>query len=214
MAQNLNYGTYEALPGSGPQPSGYKYCQTLSGANDATCAMGGLYEWANMMQQSAPPFNGNDPSCNGDATCPPCTTPVQGLCPNGWHVPSHYEWTKMENAINSSTAFPYDVTTTGWLGTNEGASLKSTTSWTTPNCCSTSCTGGTCNSSGFNALPGGFSLSGSFNDASINATFWSGTEKDSSNAWSQYLDYIHPTVYRDYGGGGKADGFSVRCVKD
>ena len=112
MAQNLNYGTYEAIPSSGAQPPGYKYCQNLTGINDATCPLGGLYEWANMMNGSV--------SCNGDATCPPCTTPVKGLCPTGWHIPSHYEWTLLEKNVGSNPgAFPYDITTNAvWLGTN------------------------------------------------------------------------------------------------
>ena len=76
---------------------------------------------------------------------------VQGLCPNGWHVPSHYEWILLAQTVcaqspagsNCTTDFPYDETTQGYLGTTEGAKLKSTsTSWAQYNgmyCCDRAC---------------------------------------------------------------------------
>src|SRR3990172_7437285 len=69
MTENLNYGTY--VPATSPQVSGTKFCQNLSGVNDATCPMGGLYEWANLMQGSA--------TCNGTGAPPDdkCATPAQ-----------------------------------------------------------------------------------------------------------------------------------------
>lgn len=197
MAQNLNYGTYAAI--TTPQVAGTKFCQNLSGVNDPSCPFGGLYEWTNMMNGST--------TCNGDATCPSCTTPVQGLCPAGWHVPSHYEWTTLEKNVGTNPgAFPYDETTTGWLGTDEGGNLKQTgtTNWTTPN------TGST-NTSGFLALPGGNSSSGSFYSVGTNGNWWSATESG-GNAWRRNLRYTEARVLRFTDN--KANGFSVRCVKD
>ncbi len=200
MAENLNYGTYAAV--TSPQVSGTKFCQNLSGVNDNTCPMGGLYEWANLMQDSA--------SCNGTGAPPndECVTPVQGLCPAGWHIPSHYEWTTLEKNVGSNPgAFPYDIATTGWLGTDEGGNLKQTgtTNWTTPN------TGAT-NSSGFTALPGGDSWSGSFSNVGLDGYWWSATEYDATNAWLRSLDYSLATVARNVNN--KLLGFSVRCVQD
>jgi len=199
MAQNLNYGTYTAVHVS-PQLTGEKFCQNLSGANDATCPMGGLYEWVNMMNGAT--------TCNGDATCPPCVTPVQGICPAGWHIPSHYEWTVLEKNVGSNPgAFPYDITTIGWLGTDEGGNMKETgtSHWTTPN------TGAT-NTSGFTALPGGSSSSGSFHDVGANDAWWSATEYSASYAWSRHVNYSYATVY--HANYHKAYGVSVRCLKD
>ena len=205
MAQNLNYGTYVAVHAS-PQLAGEKFCQNLSGANDATCPMGGLYEWANMMNGSA--------GCNGDATCPPCTTPVKGLCPTGWHIPSHYEWTLLEKNVGSNPdAFPYDITTHGvWLGTNEGGNMKATPicgtlpCWLSPNI-------GATNTSGFTALPGGDSWTGSFNAAGGYGYWWSATESGAS-AWHRFLGYQEGEegVYRRTHS--KEYGYSIRCVKD
>jgi uncharacterized protein (TIGR02145 family) len=223
MAQNLNYGKY-TLVANTPQISGLKFCQNLSGDADATCPMGGLYEWANMMNGSSS-CNGTctsgDGLCDGPGDQQECATPVQGLCPNGWHVPSHYEWSLLEQTVcaksppgnNCSTVFLYDTTTAGWLGTNEGASLKSTTSWATPNCCSTSCTGGTCNSSGFYALAGGYSSSSSFYDAGSYGDWWTATETSASCKWYRYIASNAATVNRACYTA-KPDGMSVRCVKN
>ena len=200
MKENLNYGTYAAV--TSPQVAGTKFCQNLSGVNDATCPMGGLYEWANIMNGSA--------SCNGTGAPPndKCPTNVQGLCPAGWHIPSHYEWTTLEKNVGTNPgAFPYDVTTTGWLGTDEGGNLKQTgtTNWISPN------TGAT-NSSGFTALPGGNSWAGSFNNAGNNGYWWSSTGASGTTAWYRKLTYNNAQVLRY--NLGKAYGFSCRCVKD
>jgi len=200
MKENLNYGTYAAV--TSPQVAGTKFCQNLSGVNDATCPMGGLYEWANIMNGSA--------SCNGTGAPPndKCPTNVQGLCPAGWHIPSHYEWTTLEKNVGTNPgAFPYDVTTTGWLGTDEGGNLKQTgtTNWISPN------TGAT-NSSGFTALPGGNSWAGSFNNAGNNGYWWSASELSATEAWGRYLYYSYCGVNRGYNS--KSLGFSVRCLRD
>lgn len=34
----------------------------------------------------------------------PQTTQVQGICPNGWHLPSDWEWTQLELELNSHTS--------------------------------------------------------------------------------------------------------------
>lgn len=206
MAQNLDYGTYVAISGSA-QAAGTKFCQNLSGVNDATCPIGGLYEWANMMNGSA--------SCNGTgAGQPGCTTPVQGLCPVGWHVPSHYEWTLLEkNAGSNPGAFPYDVTTNNvWLGTDEGGNLKETPICGTLPCWFTPNTGAT-NSSGFAALPGGIEQGGSFYNCGTAGDWWSATENGATFAWNRRLIKNQATVFR-FNAFDKVSAFSVRCVKD
>ena len=213
MAQNLNYGTYIAVMTSGAgtgqnQAATQKFCQTLGGVNDPTCAMGGLYEWAEMMDGSTVNNTAATNSCIGDATCPPCATTVQGICPSGWHVPSHYEWTLLEKNVGTTPgAFPYDVSTNGvWLGTDEGSNLKQagTTNWTTPN------TGAT-NSSGFTALPGGCS----FEAHSMMVVTWS-LLVVFYREWHVCLE-AHPVLHLAdviRNADVKEYGFSVRCVKN
>ena len=149
-------------------------------------------------------------TCNGTGAPPndKCVTPVQGACPTGWHIPSHYEWTTLEKNVGTNPgAFPYDVTTTGWLGTDEGGNLKEagTTHWTATNV-------GATNSSGFTVLPSGYrDPGGSFKYAGDSGYWWSSTESG-ANAWYRYLHYMEARVARTTGN--KATGFSVRCVKD
>ena len=96
MAQNLNYGTYVDVHTS-PQLSGEKFCQNTTGSgsgnNNSSCPMGGLYEWANMMNISstyASTYATPTPISYTQETCNPCSgsSGVQGLCPNGWHIPT------------------------------------------------------------------------------------------------------------------------------
>jgi uncharacterized protein (TIGR02145 family) len=136
---------------------------------------------------------------------------VQGICPTGWHIPTHDEWTTLERAVCTSgtcaTDFPYDNTTTNYRGTDEGGKLKETgyTHWISPN------TGAT-NSSNFFALPGGYRITvGSFYFVSYFGYWWTATESGAL-AWSRYLYYNNAQVTRSTLS--KAYGFSVRCVKD
>jgi uncharacterized protein (TIGR02145 family) len=163
--------------------------------------MGGLYEWANLMQGSSP--------CNGSGAPPndACTTPVKGLCPNGWHVPSHYEWTTLEkNSGSNPSAFPYNTSTISLLGTDEGGNLKEncTTYWWAPNA-------GATNSTGFSGLPGGDTWNGVFEDFGQSAYFWTSTET-LFMSWVHALNYSLALVGRsNYA---VESGFSCRCVKD
>ncbi|HBX50813.1 MAG: hypothetical protein A2275_14150 [Bacteroidetes bacterium RIFOXYA12_FULL_35_11] len=199
MAQNLNHGTY-VTGATGQGAVGFqKFCY---GDNSANCTTyGGLYEWAEMMNGAS--------ACNGDATCTPCTPPVQGICPAGWHVPSHYEWTLLEKNVGSNPgAFPYDNTTTGLLGTNEGGNLKSTgtTQWTTPN------TGAT-NSSGFTARPGGYYNYTPSQFINTDAVFWSSSEESAPNVWVRNLTYNSAQINR-FKPSKVSYAMNLRCVKD
>jgi uncharacterized protein (TIGR02145 family) len=199
MAENLNSGIY--VPITTPQVSGTKFCMDVNGQADPDCPMGGLYEWANLMQGSTP--------CNGTGAPPndQCSTPVKGLCPNGWHIPSHYEWTTLEkNAGSNPNAFPYDETTTSLLGTDEGGNLKTicTSDWWSPN------TGAT-NLTGFTGLPGGDAWNGVFEDYGQSGYYWTSTESFFMS-WVHALNYSLPIVGRS--AYAEESGFSCRCIKD
>ena len=185
MAENLNIGTM--INGSSNQTNNStieKYCYS---DNTANCDVyGGLYQWDEAMQY--------------------VTTPgTQGICPDGWHFPADAEWMTLEEEVESTTGVNWN--TTGWRGTDAGGNLKETgtSHWQSPN------TGAT-NSSGFTALPGGRRFSSvSFNDLTTYAGFWSSSE-NGSDAWSRFLGHDRAQVFRypDY----KAQGFSVRCLRD
>jgi len=186
LRENLDIGTMIASPATMPTNNGIieKWCNGADGNGHTTsgsCSTyGGLYSWDEAM---------------GYVTTPG----AQGICPTGWHIPTHDEFTTMERAINGSTAFPYDTTTTGWLGTNEGSKLSLLTS------------GGT-NSTGFTALlPGYRDTPGTFYARSVLTFLWSSTDSGGS-AWVRNLTSSEARVNRSPGT--KAYGFSVRCLKN
>ncbi len=119
------------------------------------------------------------------------TEGVQGICPDGWHIPTDTEWKTLEMELGMTQA---EADGTGLRGTDQGIQLKS---------------GGT---SGFEALlAGNRNTNGSFSSRGANDFFWSSTESGSS-AGLRGLRSGDAHVGR--GTITKAFGFSVRCVKD
>ena len=184
MQQNLNIGTMISSTSStsnqGTNCSSaiaiQKYCYN----NDlAQCGTGGgLYQWNQTM-------------------CGSVTAGAQGICPTGWHVPTHDEFTLLERTTCTSgtcaTDFPYDMSTTGWRGTNEGTTMKNM---------SLSFRGVL---TGFRFTDGSFGYGGTF------TYFWSSVGSGGS-AWSRSLGSGYTAVDRfTYA---VAYGFSVRCLKN
>jgi uncharacterized protein (TIGR02145 family) len=194
MKQGINVGT--RIAGSSSQTNNgviEKYCYSDTDANcnsnnNPNYPDGGLYQWAEAMQYVA--------SCNGTGQSQPaCSSPVQGICPAGWHIPSHYELVALERAVCTSgtctTDFPYDTSTTGWRGTNEGNKLK------------------TNGSSGFEGNFAGWG--GSFGGRGSYLDLWTSLESGSS-AWRRGLGAPDVGVVRDTVD--KAYAFTVRCLKN
>jgi uncharacterized protein (TIGR02145 family) len=185
--------------------------------NTTNCDLyGGLYTWATIM--------------NGQSSSSSNPSGIKGICPDGWHLPSHHEWTQLEQYIcnafgnsNCETQFPYDHSTWGWRGTNEGNALKSCRQVNSP-------LGGDCNTSehprwvshgthhgfdeyGFSAFPGGYrTTDGTFYGIGSYGSWWSSTEDSSALAWSRSMSRGYGNVSRD--GYNKGNGFSVRCLRD
>jgi len=188
LKRNMNIGT--RLNGSQNQTDNNsieKYCYNDA---DSNCNVyGGLYQWAEVVQY----LNG---ATNTSSWNPVPTGNVQGICPEGWHIPTDAEWSTL-------------VTYLG--GTNSaGGKMKETglTHWTAPN------TGAT-NESGFTALPGGYrdpTSGGVFNTINYWDKNWSITEASSVSAWVRYLEYNTSKANRD--SNNKAIGNSVRCIND
>ncbi len=171
MAENLNVGNrIDGVVEMADNGTTEKYCYNNDTDNCGTD--GGLYQWNEMMQYST-------------------TEGVQGICPDGWHIPTDTEWKTLEMELGMTQAQADGLL---WRGTDQGTQLK---------------TGGT---SGFDALLAGNRTSdGLFNLRGSAAFFWSSTESGSS-AWDRYLSSNEARVYRKTNN--KANGFSVRCVKD
>ena len=148
---------------------------------------GRLYTWAAAMD-SAGTWSANGKGCGYKKTCSP-TYPVRGVCPEGWHLPTQAEWKALFTAVGDSSTV--------------GKMLKSISGWND--------SGNGTDSYAFSALPAGY-WDGYYNYEGSAAFFWSPTEYDSYYAYYMYLGY-----YFDHAGlddHRKADGLSVRCVKD
>lgn len=118
----------------------------------------------------------------------------RGLAPEGWHVPTDFEWTTLENCLGGSSV--------------AGGAMKEigTTHWTTPNTEAT-------NISGFTGLPGSYrSNNGTFGAIGITGIWWSSTEFITAFAWDRILGYNNGLILRS--NDNKRYGFSVRCIRD
>jgi uncharacterized protein (TIGR02145 family) len=122
----------------------------------------------------------------------------RGLAPEGFHVPSDEEWTILEEFLGDDEGYKMK-SVKGWEGWNYGdGELQN---WNGDN------------SSGFNALPGGYhDQFGSFNCIRSVAIIWSATEYDSNDALSRFLDFNNSNALR-YNVIEKL-GASVRCLRD
>lgn len=132
---------------------------------------------------------------------------VQGICPDGWHVPSDAEWTQLTDYVSSQSEY-----VCGSDNTYIAKALAGTTGWSSStNTCAVGNTPSQNNSTGFSALPAGY-YNGSYNYFGYSVDFSSATENSSSYVYNRSLRYNYATVYRysDY----KNYGVSVRCVKD
>lgn len=172
LKENLNIGTMiESNVGGFLQTDNgiiEKYCYNNIETN--CTKYGGLYEWTEAMQYVT-------------------TERAQGICPNGWHIPTQGEYETLASYVNYEAAKLVDEsqTTSGYAATNE---------------------------TGFSALFAGgrYYYNGLFINLGGTTYFWSSAESSSGSAYylrlgsdssNVSLDY----VYKDFG-------FSVRCLKD
>jgi uncharacterized protein (TIGR02145 family) len=172
--EDLNIGT--RIDGSMQQTDNSiieKYCYNDLVSN---CDIyGGLYQWDEMMQYI---------TAEG----------VQGICPDGWHLPTDAELTALTTYLGGDAI--------------AGGPLKEagTAHWLPPN-------SGATNSSGFTALPGGWrNLSGVFADPGSYGHWWSSSQYSTGDALYRDISYNGTIVRRFYGN--KEVGFQVRCIKN
>ncbi len=202
MAENLAYlpEVYPADSTSDTIP--YYYVYDYNGTNVANAkattniqTYGVLYNWPAAMA--------------GEASSNSFPSGVQGICPEGSHLPSDEEWKILEGEVDSMYNYPDPVWNIwDWRGTDVGGNLKETDTihWASPNTAAT-------NSSGFTALPGGFrDIDSTFNSLKLLNYFWTTTVAGGYYVWFRRMDYNDPGVMR--GAYEMNGGFSVRCIKD
>jgi uncharacterized protein (TIGR02145 family) len=121
-------------------------------------------------------------------------TDSRNICPIGWHVPTHEEWTTLVSYIGDmefGAGKLKETGTTHWLDINNGAT----------------------NINGFTALPGGYrNNDGSFLAIGQIGSWWTSTELSAyvGEFWEMYSGAQYIANNSDVLGGGH----SVRCVKN
>jgi uncharacterized protein (TIGR02145 family) len=210
LPNNMNSGIQ--VTQATTQSAGQKWCYGDIAANCTT--YGGLYQWASAMnlpssENSVLHYGVNLPNCD------PCGAGgVQGICPAGYHIPTDLEWSRYEYCIENNIAPTGSTTlatfqTTGWRGSSAagvgpGAKMKVTfgnsPAWD-----------GT-NTSGFSALPAGYSGGGTSDHMGEIAYLWAASEHNATDAWHRDLDTDDAESYRSYAN--KTVGFSVRCLQN
>ncbi|MFH2095485.1 MAG: FISUMP domain-containing protein [Bacteroidota bacterium] len=178
FAKNLNYGTFTQSTTSGSPHSNVsnngvvqKYC--YNNVEDSCISLGGMYEWDELMNYTT-------------------TEKTQGICPDGWHIPSDQELKEMEMAIGMSQT---EADNLGQRGTDEGTKLR---------------TGG---SSGFEALLNGYRyVYGQSAGYSTEYYLWTSTvdSADATKAYYRSLRSSHTQVERARAL--QIHGFSIRCL--
>ena len=160
--------------------------------NDDTYGL--LYNWNTTM--------------NGAAASDANPSGVQGICPKGWHLPSHAEWSQMMNYVKSQSMYQCNADPD-----NIGKALAATEGW--------NWTGSTCrvgnnqssnNASGFSALPAGYYNANGAQSFGAYAMFWK-----SSQEYSQGMDFMirsDETGVQNYFTAPVATYLSVRCIRN
>jgi len=166
MAENLN----KEVTGSKCYNDSIAYCKKY----------GRLYDWKTAMALPD--------SCNSSFCSEQIDEKHQGICPNGWHLPSKDEWEILIDVVGSPT----------------GTRLKATSGWNDNY-------NGT-NAFGFAAMPGGRKKDDGFSDIGDYGGWWSSYEYGDGYIYVQYIyssnDEVSDGRYE------KPYLFSVRCLKN
>jgi len=166
---------------------------------------GGLYDWY-------------------EAMCGSSEAGAQGICPAGWHIPTHDEITDLERQIcldigesNCSEDFPKDNETTGFTGLNNGngdgvgsAIAGKCDTWTDDHLDNSGNCDNDFGASGFN-LPAGGKYDSIVMEENERAYFWSSSEYG-SNAWRRFIDKDKTYIHRQKND--KYQEMSIRCLKN
>lgn len=184
LKENLNVGTM--IPGNQYQTNNgtiQKYC--YNNEPDNCTNKGGLYQWNEMMQYTT-------------------QEGVQGICPVGWHLPTHEEWKVLEGVADSF----YGIGDPQWdmnegRGFDAGTNLKSESGWSN----------GT-DMYGFAGLQGGRRDAFDFTFGFVDWGFWWTSSTSINGQWGRYRVLVPFDGGVSTAGVNKAYGCNVRCIKD
>ncbi len=194
MAENLNYKTENS---------------TCHGDSVETCSKyGRFYTWNEAVDCEDKWIDEDGDGWGYKKWCA-LKDPVQGVCPDGWHMPSLREWANLIYAVGGEYVANNALRSKkGWSGENNGT-----------------------DDFGFSAIPVVYNkgYDGQFYEKNNDANFWSSTDYEGeyeayrfglpSDGFYRALDsygdsYIHISNRVDLSKASKSERLSVRCVKD
>lgn len=141
---------------------------------------------------------------DGETVTSSLTDNRQGICPDGWHVPSLSEWLKLTHYVFDSE------------GSGVGKHLKSVTGWYDKD---ESLYKPALDTYGFTVLPAGACQGGILYSIARVGIFWTASlDVNYKDHYAQFVDFYWYGDGYDYGSssifGHKLDAYSVRCVKN
>jgi uncharacterized protein (TIGR02145 family) len=198
MRENLRVtryanGTNITLSATPSTNTAYRMNPNNNASNVST--YGYLYNWAAAM--------------NGASSSDSNPSGVQGVCPDGWHLPSKTEWEQLKNYLVSQSSYHCNAN-------NEylGKSLASTTGWnSSSNTCAVGNNPSSNNSTGFGAPPAGSFYDYGYPHVGNYSFFWLTTQhQNPQQSYVFHVRYDSPnatTGYMEWKGG-----YSIRCVRN
>ncbi|MDD6184259.1 MAG: FISUMP domain-containing protein [Bacteroidales bacterium] len=189
-------GTVVLLGADTSSTTAYRYNPSFDADNVST--YGYHYNWKAVMRNS---FSSNaNPSG------------VQGICPDGWHVPSRTEWVELTTYLSGNVAYYCEDSS------NIAKSLSSTLHWVnSTNTCAVGNNRNLNNTTGFGALPAGCYVGNNPAGLGPGLGFASNilctTESYNDHVWWCYIYYGNANVSLPPNGE-KSHGYSVRCLRD
>ena len=162
----------------------YYSCPPNVSNNGEDCAaastFGMLYQWSAAMNGST-------------------SEGAQGICPNGWHIPTDAE---SKILIESQATQGCEIDDGEWYCSPAGDKLK----------IAADCSGSSdCGTSGFEKLISGYRSNGDYVYRGDFTQFWASTESGSSARRRSFYNLLPSVVWATMD---KAVGNSVRCIKD
>ncbi|GEM_PF-811418 len=183
MAENMNIGQ-QVPPDEIPEDDRIIEKSCYNNSQENCNSLGGLYTWGEATQYSRPANRKN--------------STVQGICPDGWHLPSEKEWRKLSEYLGGEMV--------------AGNRLKNLNYWNDSSRRQNR-NRAYLDVTGFAALPAGrIDLTGDSYYMGISTSFWSASKPNSDKAWHRTITTRGSGLYRD--ASYTSQKFSVRCIKD
>ena len=173
MAENLGYNPRQATT----IDSWYGYNTRGFNAQDQR---GYLYTWDIAMA---------DTSCHKDNLCKP-RGQMRGICPEGFHIPSYWEWQNLFNSVGGESTAARDLKSTEiWADTAKGI-----------------------NKYGFSVIPNGPRFGGTYNPIDFNTVFWTSIEIGKGSIVT--TGFTDSDKVNSFMSENKEFAFSIRCLMD